>query len=376
MVVSGFQHPFGNGVYTPEFDGDGFYVSQHFDVPNRYFGGYHHRAEDWAQEGPINLNLPLVSPAHGTVLEVGGNTSHGNYIVISHQLPYSIVYDGYETSSITTVHLHLARPANFADGTIVRAGDTLTAGQQFGIMGVSGQSGGLHHDHFEIRLDGDLGLQDGYESGPADLPWVDPTDFILAHRYMGAVTGTDAADAISANVGSDSVTGGFGADTLSGAGGDDLLYGNQGADLLYGGDGADTTFGGQDADTLDAGAGDDLLYGNLGADSLSGGDGADRLYGGQGDDRLVGGAGDDTLFGNLGADVMVGGLDADTFHVSGTDTITDFDGAGGDRVAAGAALTGLTDLDDGTFAAFADGSGVVLLGIAASTVSTDWFLLA
>ncbi|MEQ9331950.1 MAG: peptidoglycan DD-metalloendopeptidase family protein [Thalassobaculum sp.] len=252
MIANGFQHPFGDGVYTPEYDGDGFYISQHFDVPNGHFGNRHHRAEDWAQEGGANPNLPLVSPAHGTVLEVGGNNSHGNYIVISHQLPYSIVYDGYETSGITTVHLHLTRSASYADGTLVRAGDTLTAGQQFGIMGVTGQSGGLIHDHFEIRLDGDLGLQAGYEPGPVDLPWVDPTDFILAHRYMGAVTGTDAADAISANVGSDSVTGGLGADTLSGAGGGDVLYGNQGADLLFGNAGADTLFGGQDADKASA----------------------------------------------------------------------------------------------------------------------------
>ena len=374
MLANGFRHPFGDGVYTPAVDGDGFYISQHFDVPNSYFGGRHHRAEDWALEA--GSSVPLVSPGHGTVIDVGGNSSHGNYIVISHQLPYSIVFDGYETDSITTVHLHLALLATHASGSLVRLGDTLEAGQRFGLIGATGQAGGLVHDHFEIRLDGDLPLRAGYEAGPVDLPWVDPTDFILAHRYLGAVTGTDAGDAIGANVGSDSVTGGFGADTLSGAGGSDLLYGNQDADLLLGGDGADTVFGGQDADLLDGGNGSDLLYGNRGADDLSGGAGNDVLYGGQDDDLLHGGAGDDTLFGNNGADTMTGGQGADSFHVSGADTIADFDAAGGDRVTAAAALSDLGDTDAGTLASFADGSSVVLLGVSTAALPSDWLLIA
>ncbi|MEQ9331951.1 hypothetical protein [Thalassobaculum sp.] len=41
-----------------------------------------------------------------------------------------------------------------------------------------------------------------------------------------------------------------------------------------------------------------------------------------------------------------------------------------------AALSGLTDLDGGTVGTFADGSSAVLLGVAASSLSTDWFLLA
>ena len=363
MVANGFRHPFGTGVHTPEFDGDGYYVSQQFDVQNRHFGGRHHRAEDWAYEPGNGINVPLLAPANGIVLESGHNDSHGNYIVIRHELPYTITYDGYTTDSVTTVHLHLTGLPRDASGLAIEPGDVLKAGEQFGLMGTTGQSGGLVHDHFEIRLDGDLGLRSGYEPGPVDLPWVDPTDFILTHRYMGAVTGTDAADEISTNVGSDSVTGGPGADTLSGAGGDDLLYGNQDADLLVGGDASDTLFGGQNADMLEGDAGDDLLYGNRGDD---------RLYGGQGDDRLVGGAGDDTLAGNLGADTLSGGEGADTFRISGGDTIVDFDGEDGDRVTA-AALSGLTDGEEGAVASFADGSSVVLLGVAASAVSGDWF---
>lgn len=402
MIANGFRHPFGDGVYTPEIDGDGYYVFQDFDVKSPYFGGSHHRAEDWAPEFGNVANVPLVSPGHGTVLDVGWNSSHGNYIVISHQLPYSIVFDGHETDSITTLHLHLSRLATYASGASVRLGDTLEAGQQFGLMGATGLSAGLVHDHFEIRLDGDLPLAPGYQQGAVDLPWVDPTDFILAHRYLGAVTGTEDADAISANVGSDSVTGGFGADTLSGAAGTDLLYGNQGSDQLFGGDGADTLYGGQDADllygnhdsdqflggdgadtlyggqdsdTLDGNGGNDLLYGNRGADSLDGGDGADTLYGGQDADRLNGGNGDDILFGNVGADTLTGGQGADTFHVSGTDTIADFDGAAGDRVVAAEGLSGLAVSNGGTLASFADGSSVVLLGVAVGTVSPDWFLI-
>lgn len=339
MLASGFRHPFGTGLHTPEFDGDGYYTSQSFDVANGYFQGRHHRAEDWVYEPGNQIYVPLYSPAAGSVIDVGYTWWSGFYAVIKHTLPYTITFDGTTTDIVSTAHFHLNAPARYADGVPIQLGDTLEAGEQFGFMGSTGTTGGLVHNHFEVRLRAVL-LDSGYEPGPVDAPWVDPTDFILAHRYMGAVTGTDGAAAISANVGSDLVTGGLGADTLSGAAGDDLLYGNRGADLLFGGDGNDA------------------------------------LYGGQGDDRIVGGRGDDTLLGNLGADTMTGGSGADTFHVLDIDTIADFDGVGGDRVAAAAALTSLTDTDDGKLASFDDGSSVALLGVAGGTLSTDRFVIA
>ena len=93
---------------------------------------------------------------------------------------------------------------------------------------------------------------------------------------------------------------------------------------------------------MDGGSGADSIQGNDGADSLAGGTGNDSLYGGGQADRLDGGDHLDLLVGGLGIDIMAGGLGADTFQWNvndfgtglrtGTDRITDFSHAEGDRI--------------------------------------------
>ncbi|MBK1839465.1 PD40 domain-containing protein [Azospirillum sp. YIM B02556] len=129
---------------------------------------------------------------------------------------------------------------------------------------------------------------------------------------------------------------------------------------LTGDGGTDLLVGGRFADTLTGGAGDDYLSGGLGDDWLSGGDGSDVL---------VGGAGSDTLTGGAGADLFVFGAR------SGIDVITDFDGAGGDRlrIGAGQAWT-VESLGADALVRFSPSDGVQLAGIRADQVSAGWFV--
>ncbi|WPZ34021.1 DUF4347 domain-containing protein [Thalassobaculum sp. OXR-137] len=204
------------------------------------------------------------------------------------------------------------------------------------------------------------------------------------------VSGTAGNDILRGYAGNDTLRGYGGLDVLYGNADSDLIYGNQGADTLYGGQGTDTLYGGQDADILcgnnaadrlHGNGGGDLVYGNAGDDGLWGEDGADTLYGGQGADTLSGGAGDDRLFGNLGADVFRFG-DAD-----GADTVHDFT-IGQDVLAVAAGVNGsgiatTADLlarltDDGAGNALLDlsaGNSVTLIGVSASQLGTDSFLI-
>ena len=75
---------------------------------------------------------------------------------------------------------------------------------------------------------------------------------------------------------------------------------------------------------------------------LNGTAGNDALIGTAGNDKIVGGAGNDFLRGAFGKDILTGGTGADTFVVeagTGTDTITDFKAAEGDRIALSGGLT-------------------------------------
>ena len=83
--------------------------------------------------------------------------------------------------------------------------------------------------------------------------------------------------------------------------------------------------------------GNDVAFGDEGTDSLTGNNNDDRVFGGVGNDTLNGSNGSDVLYGGSGADTMTGGNNGDTFVFghdwnSGIDSVTDFNGADGDKV--------------------------------------------
>jgi Ca2+-binding RTX toxin-like protein len=131
---------------------------------------------------------------------------------------------------------------------------------------------------------------------------------------------------------------------LTGGESDDRLFGRDGNDTLNGNGGNDGLDGGAGNDTLNGGDGNDYLAGKEGDDNLNGGAGNDLLVGDAGNDILNAGAGDDQLFGGLGNDTLnagegvnklTGGLGADYFDftlLTGTNVITDFNAAQGDKL--------------------------------------------
>jgi Ca2+-binding RTX toxin-like protein len=182
------------------------------------------------------------------------------------------------------------------------------------------------------------------------------------------------------------ITGNDGANGISGFGGDDRIFGGKGADSLIGGDGADILDGGLGDDTMTGGLGNDIYHVDSALDVVSetGGDGIDlvlslkshnlragvenltltdvgsvkgggnelanvitgnvgnnKLAGQAGNDTLIGNGGDDTIIGGVGADLLTGGTGADQFvfangdlaaSAAGSDRITDFTRAHGDRI--------------------------------------------
>ena len=214
-------------------------------------------------------------------------------------------------------------------------------------------------------------------------------DTIQGGAGSDALDGGQGNDAVYGGLGNDVITDPDGSNYLRGDVGDDILVGgagfddingNMGNDTASGGPGDDWVVGGKDNDSLSGDEGNDIVYGNLGSDTLSGGNGADTLRGGQADDILSGGAGNDWLSGDLGSDTITGGSGADIFHSfgpAGLDLVTDFSLAEGDRV----------QLDPGTTYTFGQvgadtvinmsgGAQMVLVGVAASSLTAGWIFVA
>lgn len=88
-------------------------------------------------------------------------------------------------------------------------------------------------------------------------------------------------------------------------------------------------------DTLRGGPADEVITARAGDDVVDAAGGSDTVYAGRGNDRVLGGPGDDWLSGDRGVDTLAGGPGADIFHSSayaGSDVVTDFSAAEGDRV--------------------------------------------
>ncbi|HTI66656.1 MAG TPA: calcium-binding protein [Caulobacteraceae bacterium] len=147
-----------------------------------------------------------------------------------------------------------------------------------------------------------------------------------------------------------------------------------GPDTLVGGPGADTLQGMGGGDSIRGMEGDDLVNGNGGDDTVGGGPGADVVHGGQGRDRVNGGQGDDTVAGDRDDDTVTGGLGADLFlfdRTSGSDVVTDFASAGGDRIGlpAGADYA-LADTADGAVVTLTGGGRLRLAGVRVAELGT------
>jgi serralysin len=198
-------------------------------------------------------------------------------------------------------------------------------------------------------------------------------DTFSGNEAANSLLGGGGADSIQGLVGDDYLRGGDGDDTVQGGEGFDDVNGNQGADVLFGGLGGDWVVGGQHNDRLFGEDGDDIVYGNLGDDTCEGGAGADVVRGGQGDDSLAGGSGNDWMAGDRGSDVLSGGAGADTFHFfagAGSDRVTDFNLAEGDRVLllAGQSHT-LTQSGADTVVSLGGGDQLILAGVSMSSLS-------
>ena len=143
-----------------------------------------------------------------------------------------------------------------------------------------------------------------------------------------------------------------------------------------------------DAGTMieDAIGGDasDRITGNLSGNRLAGGRGNDTLHGQDGDDLLDGGRGADSLTGGAGRDLFVVRFDPDaSLGAPIADVITDFDLAGGERIAVVGfpfftSFGQLTVSQEGsnTRVALGNGQSVLLQNVAAAAVTAASFVFA
>ncbi|UPM56115.1 murein hydrolase activator EnvC family protein [Gottfriedia acidiceleris] len=114
-----------SGNFTRPADG---FLSSGFGY--RKFDNEMHWGLDIVKKG----NVPIVSTADGVVIRAYQSSSYGNVVYITHNI------DG---KTFTSVYAHMTK-------FIVSTGQTVTKGQQIGIMGNTGQSFGQHL-HFELH---------------------------------------------------------------------------------------------------------------------------------------------------------------------------------------------------------------------------------
>ena len=196
-------------------------------------------------------------------------------------------------------------------------------------------------------------------------------DTVKGSADANTLDGGAGNDTLTGGGGGDVLVGGAGSDTLTAGDGDDTVNAGTGDDLIVGGNGAgnDTYNGGAGFDTVKytsaiagirvnlsavkdqagsiaagdaAGIGTDQLsaienvIAGKYADIVTGSSAANQLWGNGGNDTLNGGAGNDKLYGGAGKDTLTGGAGKDSFVFdtapTGSDTITDFSRAEGDKI--------------------------------------------
>ena len=84
----------------------------------------------------------IVAANAGTVITSTFNAAYGNYVVVDHG------------GGTTTLYAHMSSRS-------VSKGQTVTKGQQIGLVGSTGYSTG-NHLHFEVRINGSLVNPMGY----------------------------------------------------------------------------------------------------------------------------------------------------------------------------------------------------------------------
>jgi Ca2+-binding RTX toxin-like protein len=141
--------------------------------------------------------------------------------------------------------------------------------------------------------------------------------------------------------GQSTVSGGTGSDTVfAGAGGGEFFAGSGGNSVLVGGAGKATFVGTANGDNLQAGGSlGDVLLAGAGNETLTGSNstGNDTFRAGTGSDALILGSGSDTVIAYTGSATVYGGTGTFLFaavngSAGGTDVLTNFDVAKGDRV--------------------------------------------
>jgi Ca2+-binding RTX toxin-like protein len=261
----------------------------------------------------------------------------------------------------------------------------------FGTPAAETLNGGLEDD-LVLGGGGDDRLTglDGNDS----LSAAEGNDTLLGRNGADRILGGSGNDSIDGGADDDRLHGDAGNDTVLGGLGDDVIVAGAGNDSIDGGRNDDSLAGNAGNDALSGNTGNDDLWGGAGADTLDGGDGNDFMAGGFGADRLSGGLGNDVILSRSDAgepeiaqrpgaarmtndvfqanDTLTGGAGADLFrwelvvnapeevaeaHASssgwinwggvtgenggihdhwvdgiGTDVITDFDWAEGDRI--------------------------------------------
>ncbi len=110
-------------------------ITSHYG-PRASFGGRMHHGIDIGKNGRSG-DVPIVAVQDGQVTTSQYSDSYGNYVIISH------LVDGQQ---ISTLYAHL-------DRLDVSAGQSVSKGQQLGLMGNTGRSYGAHL-HFEVHVGG------------------------------------------------------------------------------------------------------------------------------------------------------------------------------------------------------------------------------
>jgi Ca2+-binding RTX toxin-like protein len=213
-----------------------------------------------------------------------------------------------------------------------------------------------------------------YEDFPAGHP-LSINDNLNGSRLFGGL----GNDSITGTAGQDYLRGDDGDDIVGGGDAFDDLHGNAGRDTVSGGAGDDWVVGGKDDDLLKGEQGIDVVYGNLGNDTCEGGGGDDWVRGGQGLDILSGGSGNDWMSGDRDNDTLSGGEGADTFNFfagAGTDRVTDFSQAQGDRVKIemGSNYT-ISQVGSDAVVTLTSGDKLTLVGVQSSTLTEGWIFV-